>query len=162
MLGYELYGIRGEANGQALPLAFAFTCSTDGTAAPGAKDRMIQSVLQHIDDFCPNVMNVHVDKDPTELSAIHIVFCNAKAQLCYWHAIRYLEQRLAEDKPPAKYDPHIAHKVFTFIDPTWAPGVTSGWLEDGVHEDDVECERPEEAEYEQPVCLRYGHANHHD
>jgi hypothetical protein len=152
----------GEANGQALPLAFAFTCSTDGMAAPGAKDRMIQSVLQHIDDFCPNVMNVHVDKDPTELSAIRIVFCNAKAQLCYWHAIRYLEQRLAEDKPPAKYDPRITHKVFTFIDPTWAPGVTSGWLEDGVHEDDVECERPEEAESEQPVCLRYGHANHHD
>ena len=150
-LGYELYGIVGEANGQALPLAFAFTCSTDGTAAPGAKDRMLQNVLQHINDYCPNIKNVHLDKDPTELSAVHTVFCNAKAQLCYWHAIRYLEQRLAEDKLPAKYDPRIAHKLFTFVDPTWAPGVTSGWLEDGVHEDDAECEIPLEEADELPV-----------
>ena len=78
-LGYELYGIVGEANGQVLPLAFTFTCSTDGTAAPGAKDRMLQSVLQRINDCCPNITNVHLDKDPTELSAVHTVFHNAKA-----------------------------------------------------------------------------------
>lgn len=34
----------GEADGRALPLAFAFTCSTDGNTAPGAKDRMLQAV----------------------------------------------------------------------------------------------------------------------
>ena len=26
------------------------------------------------------------------------------------------------------------------IDPTWAPGIMSGWLEEGVHEDDADCE----------------------
>ncbi|KAJ7821905.1 hypothetical protein B0H13DRAFT_1660027, partial [Mycena leptocephala] len=39
-LGYELYAVVAEANGQTLPFAFAFTTSTDGTAAEGAKDRM--------------------------------------------------------------------------------------------------------------------------
>ena len=29
----------------------------------------------------------------------------------------------------------------------------SGWLEDDVHEEDAECERPEEDDVEQPVCL---------
>ena len=153
-LGYELYGIVGEANGQVLPLAFAFTCSTDGTVAPGAKDWMLQNVLQCINDCCPNIMNVHLDKDLTDLSAVCTVFHNAQAQLCYWHAIWYLEQRLAEDKLPAKYDPHITYKLFTFIDPTWAPGVTSGWPEDGVHEDDAKCERPQEEADELLVQLR--------
>ena len=105
-------------NGQALLLAFAFTCSTDGTATPGTKDRMLQKVLQHVDKYCPNIAAVHLDKDPTELSSVHVVFPNARSQLCYWHAIKYLEKRLAEDEPPAKYDPHTARKAFTFIDPT--------------------------------------------
>ena len=92
----------------------------------------------------------------TELSAFCTVFPHARGQLCYWHAIRYLEQWLAEDKPPAKYDLQIANKSFTFIDLTWAPGVMSGWLEDNVHKDDVECERLDN-ENEQPamVCKSY-------
>ena len=150
-MGYELYGIVGEVNGQALLLAFTFTCSTDGTATPGTKDRMLQKVLQHVDKYCPNIAAVHLDKDPTELSSVCVVFPNARSQLCCWHAIKYLEKRLAKDKPPAKYDPHTAHKAFTFIDPTWAPGVTSGWLEDGIHEDDVECDRPDD-DLDELVC----------
>ena len=86
-LGYELYGIVRKANGQVLPLAFGFTCLTDGTAEPGAKDQMLQNVLQWTNDCCPNIMNVHLDKDPTELSAVRTVFHNSKAQLCCWHVI---------------------------------------------------------------------------
>ena len=104
-LGYELYAIVAEANGQALPLAFAFTCSTDGTAAPHAKDRMLQNVLRHVGNYCPNIAAGHSDKELSEISAIRIVLPDARNQLCYWHAIKYLEERLAEDKPPAKYDP---------------------------------------------------------
>jgi hypothetical protein len=77
------------------------------------------------------------DKDLSEINAFCTKIPLAKHQLCYWHAIRYLEERLAENKPPAKYDPRNAYQIFEFIDPTWASGVTSGWLEDGVHEDDV-------------------------
>ena len=85
------------------------------------------------------------------MSSVHVVFLNARSQLCYWHAIKYLEKQLAEDKPPAKYNPHTAHKAFTFIDPTWVPGVTSGWLEDSIHKDDVECDGPDD-DLDKLVC----------
>ena len=91
-MGYELYSVVGEVNGQALLLAFMFTCSTDGTTAPGAKDRMLQKVLQCVDKYCPNIAAVHLDKDLTELSSVHVVFPNARSQLCYWHVIKYLEK----------------------------------------------------------------------
>jgi len=64
------------------------------------------------------------DKDPSEINAFRISVSKVKHQLCYWHGIRYIEERLAEDKPPAAYDPRKAQNVFGFIDPTWAPGVT--------------------------------------
>ncbi|KAG6917946.1 hypothetical protein DXG01_017130, partial [Tephrocybe rancida] len=139
--GYELYGIVGEANGQALPLAFAFTASMDHTAEPGAKDRMIQSVLRHVREHCPNIHFAHTDKDKSEINAIHAVLPYAKSQLCYWHAIKYLCECLAEDKLPTKYDPRRAHQLFSFIDPTWAPGVAAPGIEDGVHEDDVDLDK---------------------
>lgn len=141
-VGYELYAIVGEANGQALPLAFAFTASTSGHAAEGAKDRMLQDVLDYVTKRCPGIMFALSDKDMSEINAVRAKIPNAKHQLCYWHGIKYLEERLAEDKPPAKYDPRKAHLIFDFIDPTWAPGVTSGWLEEGVHADDVEEDEP--------------------
>ena len=128
----------GEANGQAVPLAFAFTAATDGMAKKGAKDRMLQDVLRWIIGHCPNIEFTLCDKDVSEISAFQIIIPKAKHQLCYWHAVKYIEDRLAENKAPAHYDPRKAHAVFAFIDPTWAPGVTDGWLEDGVHENDVE------------------------
>lgn len=136
-MGYELYAIVAEANGQALPLAFAFTTSTDGSAAEGAKDRMLQHVLGHVSEKCPKIEFVGSDKDSTEINSARAKIPQAKHQLCTWHGVRYVQERLAENKLPAKYDPRNAHKVFDFIDPTWAPGVTAGWLEDGVMESDA-------------------------
>jgi hypothetical protein len=125
-LGYELFAIVGEANGQALPLAFAFTASTSQEAQPGAKDRMLQHVIKHIHEGCPNITYTLSDKDMSEINAFRSQIPTAKHQLCYWHAIKYLEERLAEDRPPARYDPRAAHRIFQFIDPTWAPGIASG------------------------------------
>jgi len=76
--------------------------------------------------FCPNIKFTLSNKDPSEINACHISVPKAKHQLCYWHGIQYIEERLAKDKPPATYDPRTAHGVFEFIDPTWAPGVTRG------------------------------------
>jgi hypothetical protein len=123
--GYELYGIVGEANGQALPLAFAFTASISTDVQPGAKDRMLQHVIKHIHKHCPNIAFTLSDKDLSEINAFRAQIPDAKHQLCYWHAIKYLEERLAEDKAPARYDPRTAHQVFPFIDPTWAPGIAT-------------------------------------
>ncbi|KIJ31165.1 hypothetical protein M422DRAFT_186329 [Sphaerobolus stellatus SS14] len=129
--GYELYAVVAEAAGRSLPLAFAFV-STDGTAMKGAKDRALQDVLSWLKIKCPNVAFTLSDKDTSEINAFAAVFEKAKHQLCYWHAIRYLEERLGEDKPPAAYDGRRAHKIHNFIDPTWAPGVTNGHIVEGV------------------------------
>ena len=98
---------------------------------------MLQNVLQWIIHHCPNIKFTLSDKDVSEISAFQTIIPKAEHQLCYWHAVKYIEDRLAKDKPPAHYDPRKAYAVFTFIDPTWAPGVTDGWLEDGVHKNDV-------------------------
>jgi hypothetical protein len=112
----------------------------------GAKDRMLRDVIKFVKEKCPNIKFTLSDKDVSEINAVRAEIPDAKHQLCYWHAITYIEERLIEDKPPAQYDPRQAHRVFAFVDPTWAPGVTSGWLEDGVHEDDAEIERPGDEE----------------
>jgi hypothetical protein len=149
-LGHEFYAIVGEANGQAIPMAFAFTASTDGKATAGAKDRMLQDFVGWVSKRCPNITFTLSDKDTAEINAFRTQVPTAKHQLCYWHAIRYLEERLAENKPPAKYNPRKAHQTFDFIDPTWAPRVTSGWLEDGVHESDAEVPRPNQDQELEP------------
>ncbi|KAJ7678817.1 hypothetical protein B0H17DRAFT_840825, partial [Mycena rosella] len=124
--GYELYGFVGEANGQAIPFTFLFTTNTHGTAPEGAKTRMLGDMLKFLNQRCPNLMFTLSDKEPAEITASRTEIAHAKHQLCYWHGIRYVGERLSENKPPAAYDPRQAHVVFTFIDPTWAPGVSSG------------------------------------
>ena len=127
--GYELYGLIREANGQALPLGFIFTAMMNGSAQKGAKQHMLESVLKWFSKQCPNIKFTLSDKDPSEIGA----FCKkipVKHQLCYWHGVHYIEEQLAEDKPPAYYDPCKAHLVFSFLDAIWAPGVTRGDIEE--------------------------------
>lgn len=119
-----------------------FITSTDGTAQPGAKKRMLQSVFDYVVKRCPNVKFTLSDKDVDEIDSMRAKITRAKHQLCCWHAIRYITQRLAENKPPAHYDPRQAYSVFDFIDPTWAPGVMEGWIEDGVCEDVIVGPKP--------------------
>ncbi|KAJ8095385.1 hypothetical protein PM082_023155 [Marasmius tenuissimus] len=142
-LGCELYAVIAERNGEAIPLAFMFT-THDETAPEGSKDLLLRDLLKFTKSRCPNIIFTLSDKDTSEINTCRHVFSDAKHQLCYWHAIRYLEKRLTENRPPASYDPRKAHAIFKFIDPTWAPGVTIGWLEDGVHEEDAEEDRPTE------------------
>jgi hypothetical protein len=103
---------------------------TDGTAKPGAKRRMLEQFIAWFSKHCPGVKFTLSDKDPSEIDAFRKEVPGAKHQLCYWHGVRYIEERLAENKPPAYYDPRKAHTVFEFIDPTWAPGVTRGEVEE--------------------------------
>ncbi|KZV78080.1 hypothetical protein EXIGLDRAFT_576465, partial [Exidia glandulosa HHB12029] len=135
-LGFETYGFVGEANGQAIPLGFILT-SSSAMAQPGAKQRLLKSVLDSLNTHCPNIRFTLSDKDTSEINACRASKPSVKHQLCYWHAIRYLEQRLGEDTPPAFYDARIAHRVFDFIDPTWIPGVTNGNAEEGFTADDT-------------------------
>ena len=46
----------------------------------------------------------------------------AKHQLCFWHVIRALKHRLANNREaPAFYRSAEANNRFKFIDPTWLP-----------------------------------------
>ncbi|TFK46463.1 hypothetical protein OE88DRAFT_1638147 [Heliocybe sulcata] len=147
---YELYALVGEANGQALVMGFVCTVMTDGSAAKGAKERMLTETLRWFKKHCPNVRFTLTDKDWSEINALcspytlRTVFPNAKHQICYWHAIKYIEERLAENKPLAAYDPRKAHTVFKFIDPTWAPGVTRGDIKEYLDGRDVELDGNEQ------------------
>lgn len=135
--GQELYGLIGEANGQALPLGIIFAAITNSNARKGAKCHMLEGFLCWFNERCSNIKFTLSDKDLSEINA----FCaqiRAKHQLCYWHGIRYVEERLAKDKPPAYYDSCKAHLVFGFIDATWAPGVTRGNIEEYFDRWDVE------------------------
>ncbi len=102
--GYELYSLVAELNGCAIPLAFLFTTS-DGTAAKGTKDLMLQDFLDFIVKHCPSICFTDSDKETSEINAFEVKIPHAKHQLCYWHAIRYIEKCLGEDKPPVFYDP---------------------------------------------------------
>jgi len=114
-LGYELFALVGEANGQAVPFAFIFTTSTDGTAASGVKDRMLHDLLNYVVKRCPNTKFTLSDKDPSKVSTFHHMIMHAKHQLCCWHGNEYVKESLVENTPPAMYDLHKAHAVFSFI-----------------------------------------------
>lgn len=110
---------------------------TNSSAQNGAKQRMLENFLEWFSKRCPNIKFTLSDKDPSEIGAFRKEI-PVKHQLCYWHGVRYIEERLAEDKPPAYYDPRKAHLVFSFLDATWAPGVTRGDIEEYFDGRDIE------------------------
>lgn len=121
--GYELTGLLGEANGQGIPLGFFLHKSTDGTAETCAKSRALEAFLAYYAKKCPRVRFTLSDKEIEEIKALHTCFPKAKIIICYWHLIRTVEGRLAENTAPAYYDSRDAYAEFSFIDPEWAPGV---------------------------------------
>ena len=138
MAGYELYGLIGEANGQALPVGFIFTTMTDGSAEKRAKECMLNCFLPWFVEGCPNIKFTGSDKDPSEINSCCKQVPDAKHQLCYWHAIKYIEECLSENKPPTTYNATCANCTFDFIDPTWVPGVTRGNVEEYLDGRDIE------------------------
>jgi hypothetical protein len=62
------------------------------------------------------------DKDFSEIAAMRRVFPEATHQICYWHALRAVKQRLGVlRRQPAPYDAAKAHGEFDFIDQTFVP-----------------------------------------
>ncbi|KAJ7482135.1 hypothetical protein B0H11DRAFT_2157722 [Mycena galericulata] len=153
-LGHELYGLVGEANGQSLPVSFMFIGNSDDSAETGGKERTLRHLIRHVGSHCKNIMFTGSDKETIEITGFRAEIPQARHQLCYIHAI----------SPPAAYDPRVAHRTFDFIDTTWAPGVSSGWLEDGVSEEDAEMERPADEEDETTMVVEslWKHLKHRD
>lgn len=163
---YEISGLLAEGNGQGIPIGFIYTCGTDGTAKRGAKMWLLVDFLEFFRERCPRIIFTLTDKERAEIDAFRKVWPDAKHQCCYWHAIRYLETRLAEDKPPGPYDPRDASRAFSFIDPTWAPGVVAkaedaqNELESGSRMPRGENDEKEDIETMRTVCCRCCHNCH--
>jgi MULE transposase domain len=119
MAGYEISTVMAEANGQGIPLGLFMHVSTNGTAASGAKGQVLNDFLAYYARKCPNIKFTLSDKESSEIKAMHTTFPHAKHICCFWHATTYIDEQLAKNIPPVAYNPHSAHHILNFIDPTW-------------------------------------------
>ncbi|KAJ3965249.1 hypothetical protein EV361DRAFT_811027, partial [Lentinula raphanica] len=67
-LGYELFAIVGELNGQAIPLAFLLVTLTEA-ANEGTKESILRDFISWIAKQCPKIKFTLTDKDVTEINA---------------------------------------------------------------------------------------------
>ena|SRR5258708_24877277 len=122
--GYELTAIMAEANGQGIPLGFLLHVSMDGMALKNAKQHILKEYLTYFRQYCPNIRFTLSDKESSEIEAMRAIFPEAKHTCCYWHAIRYIEGRLTQNRPPATYNAKLAAQFFpNTIRPDWIPKV---------------------------------------
>jgi hypothetical protein len=88
----------------------------------GTKQKVISSWLNSIKNLGIHPEFVLTDKDQSEINAVRTIWPNSKHQLCFWHALRAVKQRLAKNKStPAFYDATSAAAIFNFIDPMFLP-----------------------------------------
>ncbi|KAI9059933.1 hypothetical protein FKP32DRAFT_1760738 [Trametes sanguinea] len=117
---FELFAAVADANGSGIPLAFMFIKTSD--AASGAKQTMLERFLGSLKALGVKPEFTLSDKDWSEINAMDAVWPEAKHQLCFWHALRALKQRLCKSKDsPAPYDAAEAKRHFAFIDPEFVP-----------------------------------------
>ncbi|KAJ9106406.1 hypothetical protein QFC21_001552 [Naganishia friedmannii] len=133
-MGFELYAFVAEANGVALPLLFMFV-KTGPKAPKDSKTAIIGACLLHIKERCVNIKFALSDKDASEINAIRKALPSSRHQLCYWHVIKYLKDRLAENKKPRKYRPRKAHSICPDVRANWGP-IVLGDDEQSDEEDD--------------------------
>lgn len=95
---------------------------TTKDAAPGAKQAVLERFLGGLRDLGVDPEFTLSDKDWSEINAMGVIWPNAKHQLCFWHAVRALKQRLCKNKEtPAQYDAAAANREFPFIDINFVP-----------------------------------------
>ena len=109
------------AHGSGIPLAFCYV-HVDKDAPEGTKQAALEMFLNALKKLGINPFFTLSDKDWSEINAMDATWPNAKHQLCFWHALRAIKQRLAKTKDtPAVYDGVAAHNEFDFIDPMFVP-----------------------------------------
>ncbi|KAI0338852.1 hypothetical protein BDW22DRAFT_1337423, partial [Trametopsis cervina] len=118
---FELFSAVGGAAGSGIPLAFCYI-QTSNEAAPGAKEAVLTSFLYKLKKLGVNPEYTLTDKDWSEINAMHKVWPLAKHQLCFWHALRALKQRLSKNKEvPSLYNVEAARREFTYIKTSFVP-----------------------------------------
>ncbi len=117
----ELFAAVSAVKGSGIPLAYCLIQTSD-QAGKGAKEATLQSFLDQLKKLGVNPEYTLSDKDWSEINAMRAVWPNAKHQLCFWHALRALKQRMSKNKDtPAPYNPSDAQAEFSFIDITFVP-----------------------------------------
>lgn len=110
-----------DAKGSGVPLAFLLI-RTSKDAQSGAKQAVLERFLGQLKLRGVEPEFTLSDKDWSEINAMRATWPEAKHQLCFWHALRALKQRLAKKKDtPAPYDSEAAHREFNIIDPAFVP-----------------------------------------
>ena len=118
---FELFAAVAGAEGSGLPLAYLFIRTERGTL-PHTKRVILERFLQALKDRQVSPEFTLTDKDWSEIEAFRTIWPTAKHQLCFWHALRALKQRMAKLKDtPTPYDVNAAHQEFPFIKLTFVP-----------------------------------------
>ena len=94
---------------------------TTKDAQPGAKRRTLKNFLYELKKKGVNPKFTLSDKDLSEIGAMREVWPEAKHQLCFWHALRALKQRLAKKTKPVYYDVDAAMAEFRYIKRSFVP-----------------------------------------
>ncbi|CAG8754424.1 268_t:CDS:1, partial [Gigaspora rosea] len=107
-MGWELYALMGVIDGTGFPLSYLLIAA--------GKNRNITSILsrwmytlkcKQLENFPYKLM----DKDFCEINAAQKVWPDTRLQLCFWHVVHAIKQRIASRKPILdKYDPIIAYR----------------------------------------------------
>ncbi|EGO04979.1 hypothetical protein SERLA73DRAFT_44838 [Serpula lacrymans var. lacrymans S7.3] len=118
---FELYAALGKVYGSGLPLGYILIQSNGSKL--GGKEKLLCQFLKCLkNNWDLQILITLSDKDWTEINALRAEFPEAKHQLCFWHALRAIKQRLAILRcMPAFYDANIAHLKFHWIDQNFVP-----------------------------------------
>jgi hypothetical protein len=124
-LKFELYVVHAEIDGMGFPLAYLFM-ENNGNCGNGIRTGILINFLVQLKERGLEPEFFISDKDFAQISAAHFVWKNIKVQLCLWHIKKAVEARLSSNKKPIQinYNGEAAHKLFSFIDPSFRPNST--------------------------------------
>ena len=91
---FELFSAVADVKGSGIPLAFLLI-RTSKEARSGAKQAVLEQFLGQLKARGVQPEFTLTDKDWSEINAMRATWPEAKHQLCFWHALRALKQRLA-------------------------------------------------------------------
>lgn len=95
---------------------------TSPDADRGAKELVLRRFCDQLKRRGVNPEFTLSDKDWAEINAMRAVWPNAKHQLCFWHALRAVKQRLCKaSEMPGDYDWNEPHREFSFVNPLFVP-----------------------------------------
>lgn len=117
----ELFGGVADMLGEGLPLSYLFVV-TSPEAPPHTKETVLINWMSALKACGITPEFTLSDKDQSEINALHHVWPTAKHQLCFWHILRAVKRRLANNKEtPAFYGSVEASRQFEFIEPAFLP-----------------------------------------